>query len=180
MPKIAVLLADGFEEIEAITIIDILRRGNLDVVTAGLKPGNITGAHAIPVTPDTGIDSIRADDFDMIILPGGGPGTKTLKADPRVAELVRQFYNLGKLTGAICAAPTVLYAAGILHQKRVTSFPGTDAEMPDVSYSTDTVVWDGILVTSRAAGTAGAFALSIVAKLAGQAAADKLKSAMLY
>ena len=130
MPKIAVLLADGFEEIEAITIIDILRRGNLDVVTAGLKPG--------------------------------------------------KFYNLGKLTGAICAAPTVLYAAGILHQKRVTSFPGTDAEMPDVSYSTDTVVWDGILVTSRAAGTAGAFALSIVAKLAGQAAADKLKSAMLY
>jgi len=180
MPKIAVLLADGFEEIEAITIIDILRRANLDVVTAGLKPGDITGAHAIAVTPDTGIGTINADGFDMIILPGGGPGTKNLKADPRVLELVRQFSNKGKLTGAICAAPTVLYTAGILDGKRVTSFPGTDSEMPDVNYSTDTVVWDGNIVTGRAAGTAGAFALAIVARLAGQAAADKLKSAMLY
>ena len=114
MPRVAVILADGFEEVEATAIIDVLRRAEIDTVVAGLHDGHITSARKVKIIPDTTIDTVRVDDFDMIVLPGGQPGTDNLNADPRVKELIKGFSRKGKLTGAICAAPIVLASAGVL------------------------------------------------------------------
>src|SRR5512142_1944254 len=105
MPKVAVPLADGFEEIEAMAIIDVLRRAGIDVTVAGLHGGLIESARGVKVAPDTAIDTIAVDDFDMIVLPGGQPGSDNLNASGRVRTLIRDFNEKGKLTGAICAAP---------------------------------------------------------------------------
>ncbi|OHD55249.1 MAG: thiamine biosynthesis protein ThiJ [Spirochaetes bacterium GWF1_51_8] len=180
MPKVIVPLAEGFEEIEAVTIIDILRRAKIEVAVAGLKFGATAGSHGIAVTPDVRIEDVNSAEYDMIVLPGGQPGTKNLKGSHSVLSLVKEFYAKGKLVGAICAAPTVLHEAGILKDKKATSFPGYEPEMPDANYVSETVVWDGNIVTSRGPGTAAAFALSIVAKLGVRAEAEKLKNDMLY
>jgi len=114
MPRVVIPLADGFEEVEAIALVDVLRRADIDVVVAGLHDGPIESARKVRVLPDTTIDTIRGEDFDMIVLPGGQPGSDNLNADSRVKALLRDFYAKGKLTGAICAAPYVLASAGIL------------------------------------------------------------------
>lgn len=179
MPKVVVLLADGFEEVEAMAIVDVLRRAKIEVTMAGLHAGPVASARKVLVLPDTGIDTIRADDFDMIVLPGGQPGSDNLNADPRVKALVRSFSDKGKLTGAICAAPTVLASAGVLEGKRATSYPTCRGRMGASLYEEKAVVEDGNIVTSRGPGTALCFGLALVRKLIGREQAEKVREAML-
>jgi len=179
MPSVAVILADGFEEVEAIAIIDVLRRAEIHTVIAGLHAGPITSARKVKVVPDTVIDTVRSDDFDMIVLPGGQPGSDNLNADQRVQDLVREFANKGKLTGAICAAPIVLASAGVLRGKHATAYPSYKDRLGGALYSEDPVVTDGNVLTSRGAGTALGFGLAIVERLINKEKAQKIKEAML-
>ncbi len=179
MPKVVVPLADGFEEIEAMAIIDVLRRAGIEVTAAGLHSGPIQGAHRVKVVADATIDTISADDFDMIILPGGQPGSDNLNANERVRTLIRDFNAKGKLTGAICAAPYVLAAAGILEGKKATSFPSYSGKLAGAIYQEKTVVEDGKIMTSRGPGTAVYFALAIAERLVGKEKANSIKEAML-
>lgn len=179
MPRVAVLLADGFEEVEAMAIIDVLRRAGIEAVIAGLHDGQITSARKVKVIPDTVIDTVKVESFDMVVLPGGQPGADNLNADPRVKELVRSFYASGKLTAAICAAPYVLANAGILDGRHATAFPTYKERLGTAVYEEKTVVEDGNVLTSKGPGTALCFGLAIVEKLAGREKALKIKEAML-
>ncbi len=179
MAKVVVPLADGFEEIEAVTIIDVLRRAGIEVTVAGLHSGSVEGAHRITVLADTTIDMITSADFDMIVLPGGQPGSDNLNADDRVRALVRDFHLKGKLTGAICAAPYVLAGAGILEGKKATSYPSYSEKLGGAIYQEQTVVEDGKILTSRGPGTAVYFALAIVERLAGREKANAVRESML-
>jgi 4-methyl-5(b-hydroxyethyl)-thiazole monophosphate biosynthesis len=179
MKSVAVLLAPGFEEIEAITVIDVLRRAGIRVTVAGTRAGEIQGSHEITVRPDTTLDEIRPEGFDMVVLPGGLPGTHHLRDDPRVMTFVRQMAKAGKHTCAICAAPIVLDAAGVARGKAVTSHPIVKEEMKGCDYRQDRVVVDGSVVTSRGAGTAMEFALELVRILAGPEKADQLAQMMI-
>ena len=179
MPKVVVPLAEGFEEIEAMAIIDVLRRAGIEVTVAGLHSGPIESARRVKVVPDTTIELITSDDFDMIILPGGQPGADNLKASGKVESLIRDFHSKGKLTGAICAAPYVLAAAGILEGKKATCYPSYSGKLAGAIYQEKTVVEDGKIMTSRGPGTAVCFALAIVEKLVGKEKADAVKEAML-
>ena len=179
MPRVAVILADGFEEVEAMAIVDVLRRADIETVVAGLHGGQITGARKVKVVPDTIIDTVKADDFDMIVLPGGQPGADNLNADMRVRELIKICSQKGKLVGAICAAPIVLAGAGVLNGKHITSYPTYRDRFSDVVYEEKTIVEDGNVLTSRGPGTALNFGLAIVERLAGKEKARQIKEAML-
>ena len=179
MPRVAVILADGFEEVEAISIIDVLRRAEVDTVVAGLHGGQITSVRKVNVVADTVIDTVKADDFDMLVLPGGQPGADNLNADSRVKELIKSFSRKGKLVGAICAAPIVLSGAGVLQGKHATSYPTYKDKIGEVVYEEKSVVVDGNVLTSRGPGTALYFGLAIVERLAGKEKAQQIKEAML-
>lgn len=179
MPRVAVLLADGFEEVEAMAIVDVLRRAGIDTVLAGLHAGPIVSARKVRVLPDAVIDTVKADDFDMVVLPGGQPGSDNLNADPRVIGLIKGFHEKGKVTAAICAAPYVLANAGVLAGKRVTSYPSYRDRLGGASYEEKTVVEDGTVLTSRGPGTALCFGLAIVERLVGKAKAGEIKEGML-
>jgi protein deglycase len=179
MPRVAVILADGFEEVEAIAVIDVLRRAGIDTVIAGLHSGSVASARNVKVVPDAVIDEVRPDDFDMIVLPGGQPGSDNLNADPRVKALIKGFSQKGKLTGAICAAPYVLANAGVLAGKRATSYPTYKDRLGGAVYEEKSVVCDDNVMTSRGAGTALAFGLAIAEKLVGKEKAQKIREAML-
>lgn len=180
MAKVVVPLADGFEEIEAMSIIDILRRAGIEVTIAGLHDGYITSARGVKVIPDTTIDKIKADEFDMIVLPGGQPGSDNLNADSRVRELIVDFYKKGKFTGAICAAPYVLANAGVLQGKKATSYPSYKEKIIGATYTEEDVVEDGNIITSRGPATAACFAFKIVEKLKGKDTAENIMKAMLF
>ena len=179
MPKVAVLLADGFEEVEAIAIVDVLRRAEIEVVLAGLHDGPVPSARNVRVIPDALIDTVKADDFDMLVLPGGQPGSDNLNKDPRVKALIQEFHKKGKLTGAICAAPYVLANAGVLAGKHATSYPSYKDKLGWVVYEEKSVVTDGNVLTSRGAGTALCFGLAIVERLVSAETARKIKEAMI-
>jgi 4-methyl-5(b-hydroxyethyl)-thiazole monophosphate biosynthesis len=179
MPRVAVILADGFEEVEAVAIIDVLRRAEIDTVVAGLHGGHITSVRRVKIIPDTVIDTVQADDFDMIVLPGGQPGADNLNADLRVKELITSFSRKGKLIGAICAAPIVLASAGVLQGKRATSYPSYKDKLAGALYEEKSVVTDGAVLTSRGAGTALEFGLAIVDRLINKEKAQKIRESML-
>ena len=179
MAKVLMPLAQGFEEIEALTIIDILRRADIEVVVAGLVPGPIAGAHDVSIIPDTTIDNVAADEFDMIVLPGGQPGTDNLNSDQRVHALLTDFAAKDKLIGAICAAPIVLAAAGLLQGKSATCYPSYINSLTGATYIDNPVVTDGNLVTSKGPGTAMIFGLEITARLAGRQTAETVAGKML-
>jgi len=167
--RILVPLANGFEEIEAVNVIDILRRGDVDVVTAGLKEGLVEGSHKIKMLPDTTLDKIDYLDFDGLILPGGAPGFVNLGNDERILNMAREMDRAGKVVAAICAAPSVLIKAGVLQGRRATVSPSGKAQVEAcASFSEDRVVVDGNLITSRSPGTALEFALKLVEVLAGK------------
>jgi 4-methyl-5(b-hydroxyethyl)-thiazole monophosphate biosynthesis len=179
MPKVTVIFADGFEEVEAMAIVDVLRRAEIEVIIAGLHEGPVSSARNVKVLPDTEIDLIRAEDFDMLVLPGGQPGSDNLNADERVINLIRDFNGSGKLTGAICAAPYVLASAGILAGKHATAYPSFRDKLGKALYEEKTVVEDGNVITSRGPGTALCFGLAIVKRLMGEEKARQIKEAML-
>ncbi|HDP89834.1 MAG TPA: DJ-1/PfpI family protein [Thioalkalivibrio sp.] len=169
MASVLVPLADGCEELEAVTIIDLLRRAGIEVVTAGLVAGPVTASRGTVLMPDAELDAVLGREFDMVVLPGGQPGSDHLEADPRIQTLVRQMAATGRYVGAICAAPKVLASAGLLQGRRATSFPGVlDAlDLPDTTLTQNAVETDGLIVTSRGPGTAMDFALDLIEKLAG-------------
>jgi 4-methyl-5(b-hydroxyethyl)-thiazole monophosphate biosynthesis len=177
MAALLVLLAEGFEELEAIAIIDVLRRVGVKVMVAGLENGPVKSVHDVTVATDGVIDGVDEASFDALALPGGTPGAKRLREDPRVLAMVRRFYEAGKWTCAVCAAPTVLEAAGVLKGKRATSYPGN--ALPSATYVEERVVVDGNVITSRGPGTAVDFALAIAERLAGPKAAAEQRAAML-
>jgi 4-methyl-5(b-hydroxyethyl)-thiazole monophosphate biosynthesis len=180
MSRVCVLLAPGFEEIEAVTIIDVLRRAEIEVITLSVEDGlEVKGSHGILVRADSTLADGAREAWDMVILPGGMPGSTHLRDHAGVQELIRKQHQRGGMLAAICAAPIVLGAAGVLVGKKVTSYPGFEKELTGATPTTDSVVKDGNIVTSRGPGTALYFALEIVAELGGRPLADKLRWAML-
>ncbi len=178
--RVLVPLAEGFEEIEAVAIVDVLRRGGVEVVVAGLKPGKATGSHGIALSTDTSLDAVRAGEFDMIVLPGGMPGTTNLMEDERVIAAVRELHGRGRTTAAVCAAPLVLARAGVISKVAVTSHPSVRARLGDADVRSEPrVIRSGTIVTSQGPGTAIEFALELVRELCGAAKASELAAAML-
>ena len=169
MKNALVLFADGSEELEAVTVVNILRRAGITVTLAGLTAGALRGSRGTMLMPDTTLDAVLHDSFDMVVLPGGQPGTKHLQADARVLTLVQQMNAQGKYVSAICAAPSVLAAAGLLDGKQATCFPTCLEGFPKVHVQSAAIVEDGKLITSRGPGTAMDFALTLVERLAGHA-----------
>jgi 4-methyl-5(b-hydroxyethyl)-thiazole monophosphate biosynthesis len=181
-PSGAVLvpLAEGFEEVEAVAIIDVLRRAGVAVKVAGLTGRTVTGSHGIALQTDCTLDEIDSGSLAMIVLPGGQPGTNNLERDPRVIALVRELEGSGRRVGAICAAPKVLAAAGILEGRAATSHPGVRKELRGARVLDEPrVVRAGKVITSQGPGTALEFALAIVADLCGEAQARDLAGKML-
>ncbi len=179
MPRVCVLLANGFEEIEAITIIDVLRRAEVEVVAVSLGPNPVRGAHAVAIQADKDLNQALKESWDMVILPGGIPGATTLRDDARVQDLLKRQNKDGKKIGAICAAPIALGKAGILAGKKATSYPGFEGELVGAKYQEAAVVRDGNIITSRGPGTAMEFSLHLAADLMGQPTADQLRKGML-
>lgn len=181
MPRALVPLAEGFEEMEAVTIIDILRRADVDVTTAGLRMGLVKASRGVTIAPDKTLDEALKSDYDIVVLPGGLPGATNLEADPRINDLLKKMANSGKFAGAICAAPVVLAKAGLLAGKNATSYPGflDKMNLKDVKYTGDAVTRDGKIVTSRGPGTAVDFALEIVDMLCGKATRDKVEAGLV-
>lgn len=179
MKRVLVPLAPGFEEIEAVTIIDILRRADVHVTVAGTVPGPVTGGRGVVIVPDAALDGAEDEPFDMIVLPGGGPGTEHLRRDPRVTRLIKAQSDRGGYVAAICAAPTVLSDAGLLSGRRVTSYPSYQSQLPEADYQTERVVVDGRIITSRSPGTALEFALTLVEHLAGRPDSQRIAGDVL-
>jgi 4-methyl-5(b-hydroxyethyl)-thiazole monophosphate biosynthesis len=180
MRTAVVILADGFEEIEAVTPIDVLRRAGVDVTTVGLTAPTVTGAHGIEIAVDRALDALAVEP-DLVVLPGGLPGATNLGASQAVVDLLRRQHAAGRMIAAICAAPAFApVEAGILDGRRATCYPSFESRFPKtVTAVDDRVVIDGNLVTSRGPGTALDMALTLVELLVGAAEATKLRAGML-
>jgi protein deglycase len=177
---VLVPLAPGFEEIEAVTIVDVLRRAEIEVRVAGLAPGPVRGAHGIELATDCTLAEVDPAELAMLVLPGGMPGTTNLRADARVLALVRALESTGRTVAAICAAPTVLAAAGVLEGRAATSHPSVRAQLAGASVlAQPRVVRSGPVVTSQGVGTALDFALALVEELRGAERARALRAALL-
>ena len=180
MARVLVPLAPGFEELEAVTVVDLLRRAEIEVVTAGLEPGPVTASRGTVVVPDCGLDEALRQEYDMVVLPGGLPGADHLDRDARVKALLTQMAASGRFTAAICAAPKVLASAGLLDGKAATAFPGVLEAMslPEVRLEQRSVVRDGRVITSRGPGTAMDFALELIETLAGPQARERVEASL--
>lgn len=177
MAKVLIPLAQGCEELEAVTVADILRRAGITVITAGLEAGPVRASRGMVLLPDATLDEAVGTEFDMIVLPGGMPGSEHLKNDTRIIAMLKSMAAAGKYTAAICAAPMALHAAGLLEGKRATSFPGVLDRLPGTHvYLNDKVVTDGKVVTSKGPGTAMDFALTLVELLAGKPQRDAVEA----
>lgn len=173
-------LADGFEEIEALTVVDVLRRANIAVEMVSMTESNmVRGAHDIVVTADLLFRDADYGECEMIVLPGGMPGTANLAKHEGLAGQLKTFAQNGRWIAAICAAPSVPGALALLKGKRATSYPGYESQMIGVDYSEERVVRDGSLITSRGPGTAMEFALELVKVLKNEQSASALKKAMI-
>ena len=181
MPTVLVPLAQGCEELEAVTIIDLLRRAAITVVTAGLDENPVKASRGVVLIPDTTLDKAIQQNFDMIVLPGGLPGADNLNNDPRIHQLLQQMQQQGKYTAAICAAPKILAQAGLLTNKSATSYPGVleKLNIPQFQFIAAPVVKDGAVITSRGPGTAIDFALELIATLVGDKIRDQVEAALV-
>lgn len=181
MTKVIVPLAQGCEELEAITIIDLLRRADIDVITAGLDDQVVTASRGTRLVPDTDLDSALKQQYDMVVLPGGMPGADNLDNDPRIKSLLKSMASKDQYTTAICAAPKALANAGILDGKTATAYPGI---LDKMNLATTTlidkpVVIDGKVITSRGPGTAMDFALTLIEILAGKDRRVQVETALV-
>jgi protein deglycase len=187
MKRVLLILHPGFEELEAVAPLDLLRRAGVEVVAASAGKGLpadgdllVEGGRGIRIRADRSLDECLSSAWDLVILPGG-PGVQALRKDARVLDLVRRSHAAGVPLAAICAAPAILADAGIAGGHRMTSFPGTRAEVEAKAeaYSEERVVIDGKVITSRGAGTAEEFALALVAYLEGAEAAEKVRRSIV-
>ena len=179
--KMLTVLAEGFEEIEAVTPVDLLKRAGIEVETTGIKGIDVSGSHEISVIADHSFDEI-ADSYDGIFIPGGLPGSTNIAEYKPAMDLIKKMFAEGKLVCAICAAPAVvLNKTGILAGKKATCYPGAEKNFnADVEFSEERVVVDGNVITSRGAGTAAEFSHAIIEYLADKETADKVLKATLY
>ena len=177
MKRVLLLLMEGFEELEALAPVDVLRRAGVEAVMASLGEGmHVTGRCGVTIHADAVLEQVEGD-FDLLVIPGG-PEVKGMLADGRAAGLERAFVAVGKPVAAICAAPTVLADAGLLEGKRFTAHDSVWGELPS-AMGEEKVVEDGLILTSRGAGTALEFGLALVARLCGQAQADEVARAVM-
>lgn len=181
MSKIAVFFAEGYEEIEALTVVDLCRRAGLETLMVGVTDDKcVTGSHKIPVLMDMGILDVDFASLDMIVLPGGMPGTKNLEACEVLMEQVDTFYAKGKGVAAICAAPSVLGHRGILKGKKACCYPGFEEHLDGAEVTKNSVEVVDNVITSRGMGCAINFGLAIVEKYEGAEAAKKLANGIIY
>ncbi len=173
-----VFLAEGFETIEALTPVDILRRGGVEVQTVGVGDKTITSSHGIPVTADLTIDEVKTDNIEAVVLPGGMPGTLNLEKNETVISTVKYCAENDRLIGAICAAPSILGHLGLLKGKKATAFPGFEKELDGAVYDNSFVEHDGLIVTARGMGVSAEFALKLLEVLKGKETAEKVHSAI--
>jgi 4-methyl-5(b-hydroxyethyl)-thiazole monophosphate biosynthesis len=180
MANVIVPLAQGCEELEAVTVIDLLRRAGISVVTAGLDDQPVRASRGTVLLPDMTLDEALTHDYDMAVLPGGLPGADHLNEDPRVAQLLRKLADSEKFTAAICAAPKVLATAGLLKGRRATAFPGVleALQLADTTLEQAPVVTDGRIITSRGPGTAMDFALELIERLVGRDKREEVEAAL--
>lgn len=179
MGRACVLLAPGFEEIEAITVIDVLRRADIDTTVLGVEARSVEGSHGIRVEADAVLAELREELWDVVVLPGGMPGAAHLRDHAGVQTLLKEQHARGGRLAAICAAPIALSSAGVLEGRKATSYPSFAEQISCAEYRQDRVVVDGPVVTSRGPGTALAFALQLVAELKGAREATELAERML-
>jgi 4-methyl-5(b-hydroxyethyl)-thiazole monophosphate biosynthesis len=181
MPTVLVPLAQGCEELEAVTIIDLLRRAGITVVTAGLDNEPVKASRGVVLVPDTTLDKVINQTFDMIVLPGGLPGADYLNNDSRIHKLLKDMQQQGKYTAAICAAPKVLADAGLLANKSATSYPGVLDKMPvpNMQFIDAPVIRDGQIITGRGPGTAMDFTLELIEALVGRDTRDTVEAGLV-
>ena len=179
--QVCVFLADGFEEIEGLTVVDLLRRAGIEVTTVSITGSNtIHGAHGIDVLADKLFEEADFEKQDMLVLPGGMPGTLHLGAHEGVKAELEKAFAAGKYLAAICAAPSVLGKYGFLNGKKATSYPGFEEQLVGAEYVLDAVAVDGTVITSRGMGTAIPFSLSLIEQLLDAETAAKLGKAIIY
>ena len=180
IPLVLVPLAQGCEELEAVTITDLLTRAGINVVTAGLDEQIVTASRGMKLVPDKQLEDVLDEAFDMIVLPGGLPGADHLNNDQRIQTIVKRLAANNKYTAAICAAPRVLATAALLEGKRATSFPGALDQFPvnNMTYEEKAVVVDGNVITSRGPGTAMDFTLTLIELLSGKEKRDEVEAAL--
>jgi 4-methyl-5(b-hydroxyethyl)-thiazole monophosphate biosynthesis len=179
MSRVLIPLADGVEEMEAVIIIDVLRRAQWTVTAVGMQDGPVTASRNVRLVPDRPWPAVNPRDFDVLMIPGGAGGVERLAADERLLDAVRMFERTGKWIGAVCAGPLVLQAAGILNGRKVTCHPGVASRLTATGRSNDRVVVDGKLVTSQGPGTSFEFALTIVRLIDGPDKAEALALSMV-
>jgi len=181
MASVLVPLAQGCEELEAVTIIDLLRRAEIHVVTASLDDAPVHASRKTILLADTTLDDALKQEFDMLALPGGLPGADHLNNDPRIQALLKKMVRDNKFIAAICAAPKVLATAGLLDGKNATAYPGTLEKMnlPSTTLIPQAVVVDGKVITSRGPGTAMDFALTLVERLLDKNTRDNVEAALV-
>jgi 4-methyl-5(b-hydroxyethyl)-thiazole monophosphate biosynthesis len=176
---IYVLLADGFEETEALEPVDIMRRAGLKVQTVGIAGKTVTGSHGITVVADIEIDDVKPEDTEVLVLPGG-PGHEKLDASNDVHYLINNAHSNGKYIAAICAAPSIIGKKGLLSEKSATCFPGYEDMLYGAKITGEKAVVDGKFITARGAGAAAEFGFAIVSELCGSKTAEELRRSMQY
>lgn len=181
MSKIAIFMANGFEEIEGLTVVDILRRAGKTIDMISIDNGEmVTGSHGISIKTDLAIKDANFAEYDMLVLPGGQPGTNNLKACKEVTDKIIEFNNAGKYIAAICAAPTVFAGLGLLEGKNACCYESCEPDLTGANVTRDEVTVDGNIITSRGMGTAIAFGLKLVEMFDGEEVAKKLGSSLMY
>lgn len=180
MKKAVIFLADGFEEVEALAPVDILRRGGVDVTIAGVTGMQVLSSHNVKVMADKDVKEIKTDDYDAFICPGGMPGAVNLR-DSIVTDIIKEAYGKGKIVSAICAAPMVLDKAGVLADKDFTMYPGMQNYAPSGSYKSNKfVIKDGIVITGAGPAAAFEYAFELLAELQGKEISLKVAEGMLF
>ena len=181
MASVIVPIAEGCEELEAVTIIDLLVRASIHVVSAGLTAGAVTCARGTVIVPDTTLDEALKQDYDMIVLPGGLPGADNLMADKRIQQVLKDMAAGNQYIAAICAAPKVLANAGLLENKKVTSYPGAleQFSIPGMQTSNQPIEQDGNIITSRGPGTAMDFTLHLIEILTSPEKRKQIEQALV-
>lgn len=176
-----ILLAEGFEEVEALTPVDLLRRADIETKLVGVTGETVCGARGISVVTDLGMDEIDLSSADMLVLPGGMPGTTNLYADNRVTDAVRTMADADKYVAAICAAPSIILGGmGLLEGRKATCYPGMEDGMKGAEEVKTTCVTDGKFITSCGVGGALDFACALITALAGREKADEIASSVVY
>ena len=181
MSKIGIFMADGCEEIEGLTVVDVVRRAKMEIVMLSITgKKEVTSSHGVTFLADALAEETGYEDLDGIVLPGGMPGTMHLLENETVNAVIRKFAEEGKLVAAICAAPSVLGAAGLLEGKHATCHPGFEEKLTGATTSGDEVVVDGNIITSRGMGTAIDFAAALIARLQDEKKAEEIKASIIY